>query len=98
MLANACFQLLAQVDGPAPLFMRLEREDRIRVFLALAAILLLGFVMIFLAWWGAKWTRRYSNKSAASTREATFSPLSPDDWAKKPLHEAIEQESDGPME
>lgn len=80
-----CGVLLAQAERP--LLMRLEREDRVRVFLALAAILAIGFAAILFAWLGARWTRRYVNRPASHSRDLPFPPPSQEDWASKRLHD-----------
>ncbi|QDU31523.1 hypothetical protein ETAA8_66820 [Anatilimnocola aggregata] len=55
------FWLLAQeqVQQPQPLLMRLDGATRARVLAALAALILLGFLLMTLAWLGARMTRRY---------------------------------------
>ena len=49
-------------------------------------------MMIFLAWWGARWTRRYANRPARKN-ETPFTTLSPEDWASKRLHDSPDGES-----
>ena len=66
-----------------PLFLRLEPEDRVLVVSALAALIILGFVMILLVSWGARVTRRYMNRPI---HDRCGKGLSADDWASKPLH------------
>jgi hypothetical protein len=63
---------------------RLDDPTRAKVLAALAALVLLGFLMLALVWLGARFTRRYM-ASQASCEPPRKTPLDLDDWAKKPL-------------
>ncbi len=65
-----------------PVWFHLAPEDRIRVLLALAILLFLGFAFAAFAWWAGRWTRRYMNRPLRPSRQQD--PHS-DDWARKPL-------------
>lgn len=45
--------------SPQPLLLRLDGATRAKVLAALAALIMLGFLLIALAWLGARMTRRY---------------------------------------
>jgi hypothetical protein len=57
-LANALI-LLAQDAAQKPLIMRLDGPTRARVLAALAGLVMLGFLMVVLAWLGGRVARRY---------------------------------------
>lgn len=51
--------VLAQEAPQKPLLLRLDGATRAKVLAAMAALIILGFLMIALTWLGARWTRRY---------------------------------------
>ena len=69
-----------------PLIVRLEPKDRVRVLAALAAVIMLGFALVLLAWWGARATRRYMNRAPRIRRQTDSPVVKEDDWATKPLY------------
>jgi|GEM_PF-4325942 len=72
----------APADSPAAqptLLERLDPRSRSAVTLALAALILLGLLLVALAWLGARAVRRQARKSLAPTH------LPGDEWSKKPL-------------
>jgi hypothetical protein len=69
-----------------PLILRLDPEDRVRVLAGLAAVIILGFALVLLAWWGARATRRYMNRPPRTRRHADSPVVKEDDWATKPLY------------
>lgn len=69
-------------EATRPVWFRLTPEDRIRVLLALAILLFLGFAFAAFAWWAGRWTRRYMNRPLRPSRQQD---LHADDWARKPL-------------
>jgi len=64
---------------------RLDGETKAKVLAALAALVILGFAMMLLAWLGGRAVKRYMNSGVGRRR----GNISVDDWAVKPL---IEQE------
>jgi len=84
VLGAATWVIRAQAEQP--LILRLEPKDRVRVLAALAAVIILGFALVLLAWWGARATRRYMNRPPR-IRQRTDSPVvKEDDWATKPMY------------
>jgi hypothetical protein len=75
------------LQAPQPLFLRLKPRDRARVLAALAGLVILGFTLIALAWWGARFTRRYLKRPWPGGGRQRFSNISEFDWAGKPLYE-----------
>lgn len=69
-------------EATRPVWFRLEPEDRVRVLLALAIVLFLGFAFAAFVWWAGRWTRRYMNRPVRSNR---LREPHADDWARKPL-------------
>lgn len=57
---------------------------RAKVLAALAALIILGFLLMFLAWLGARATRRYMRRPPLLL-EKTRTTTNRDDWATKPL-------------
>ena len=55
-----------------PLLLRLKPQDRARVLAALAALVILGFALVLLAWWGARFTRRYLKRPWPQQRAASL--------------------------
>jgi hypothetical protein len=86
MLSQLLILLAAAEPVRQPLWLRLDPSDRVRVLAALAALLILGFALIIFAWWAARYTRRYMDVPARSSRDASGRPHV-DDWASKPLVE-----------
>ncbi len=69
---------------------KLSGPVKARLLATLAGLLILGAAMMALAWLGARFTRRYM-RSEHLRREAA-AMQSADDWAKKPLVQAEEDE------
>lgn len=76
-------KLLAADNGVKQGIDRLDGATRAKVFAALAALIILGFGLVILAWMGARYTRRYMGAS----------PLKPtglqrtDDWVRPPAQD-----------
>ena len=77
-----------------PLLLRLKPQDRARVLAALAALVILGFALVFLAWWGARCTRRYLKRPWPRCERHRSATVSEFDWANKPLYEAPDEDGD----
>jgi len=75
------------LQAPQPLLLRLKPRDRARVLAALAGLVILGFTLIALAWWGARFTRRYLKRPWPGRGGQRFSNISEFDWAGKPLYD-----------
>jgi hypothetical protein len=75
-----------RAQAEQPLILRLEPKDRVRVLAALAAVIILGFALVLLAWWGARATRRYINRPLRIRRPTDSPVVKEDDWATKPLY------------
>jgi len=74
---------VALADESRPLIKRLDDPTRAKVLAALAALIILGFAMVLLAWLGARVVHRYRHGTSF------FRPTSrPGEhaWAKKPLN------------
>lgn len=84
--ATAVFVLLLQA-GQQPVLRRLDPQQRAKLLAALAAFVILGFLLMGLAWLGARATRRYmrlgSNRGDTPTARSTV--WHEDAWARKPL-------------
>ncbi len=76
-----------------PLLLRLKPQDRARVLAALAGLVILGFALVFLAWWGARFTRRYLKRPWPRSERHRSASNSEFDWAEKPLYDATLDES-----
>ena len=76
--------------------MRLKPRDRARVLAALAGLIILGCVLVLLAWWGARFTRRYLKRPWPDRQRRQAGKISEFDWANKPLYEA--QDDDGDLD
>jgi hypothetical protein len=74
------------LQTPQPLLTRLKPADRARVLAALAALVILGFVLVLLAWWGARFTRRYLRRPWPRSDRREAGGVSEFDWASKPLY------------
>src|SRR5262245_11328291 len=68
-------------EEPVPLIKRLDDATRAKVLAALAALIILGFAMVLLAWLGARIVQRY--RRGTSFFEPTQRP-GEHAWAKKP--------------
>ena len=79
---------IAQTQAEQPLILRLEPKDRVRVFVALMTVVILGLVLIAFVWWGARITRRYMNSATLARRQKRATTVREDDWATKPLYAA----------
>lgn len=77
---------LAQTQAEQPLILRLEPKDRVKVLLALTAVIALGLGLIAFAWWGARVTRRYMNSATLARSQKRTTTVREDDWATKPLY------------
>lgn len=81
-----------------PLLLRLKPQDRARVLAALAALVILGFALVALAWWGARYTRRYLKRPWPHSERHRSGAISEFDWAQKPLYdEPSDDEEDADM-
>jgi hypothetical protein len=86
--AAAMVMLLAGAEeaGPKTPIQRMEPAQRAKVLAALAALVMLGFLLVFLAWLGAKATRRYMNREPnLIEKPPPATPVREKDWADKPL-------------
>ena len=83
-----------QTPPPQPLLLRLKPPDRARVLAALAALVILGFALVLLAWWGARFTRRYLKRPWPGRQRGPAANISEFDWAGKPLYEAQDDDGD----
>lgn len=54
-----CLLAQEQTAKTQPLLMRLDGATRAKVLAALAALVILGFLLVTLTWLGARMTRRY---------------------------------------
>ena len=78
-------ELLAGAAPARSLIHRLDPATRAKVLAALAALIILGFAMMFLAWLGARVTRRYMNRGVREAGRGRRSVPQEDDWAARPL-------------
>jgi hypothetical protein len=49
-------------QAATPVWAELDRSERLRVLAALGLVLALGGLVMWLAWWGARATRRYMHR------------------------------------
>lgn len=71
---------------------RLDPPRRAKVLAAIAGLIILGLGMMFLAWLGAKATRRYMNREPIlRQRPPTGTPVREKDWAEKPLGKPFDE-------
>lgn len=78
-----------------PLLERIGPQRRAKVLSALAALVILGLAMIFLAWLGARATRRYMNREPILRQKPpSGTPIRETDWADKPLGSPFEEEEE----
>lgn len=81
---SAGFWLVAEAEKKS-LLQRLDPAVRAKVLAALAALVMLGLLMMVLAWLGGRFTRKYINRRP-DIREPDTTPVPhQDDWASKPL-------------
>jgi hypothetical protein len=76
-----------------PLLLRLKPQDRARVLAALAGLVILGFALVFLAWWGARYTRRFLKRPWPRSERHRSTANSEFDWAEKPLYDGAADET-----
>lgn len=86
-------EVLANAPMPAkPVLERLDPARRAKVLAAVAALIILGIGLMFLAWLGAKATRRYMNREPIlREKPPTGTPIREKDWAEKPLSSPLEE-------
>lgn len=81
--------LFAQVwlQAQLPLIKRLDPQTRVKVLAAIVALVILGFLLMILAWMGARATRRYMRIGSKQEEgiDVAPSPTTADDWLNKPL-------------
>jgi hypothetical protein len=77
-----------------PPLLRMKPRDRARVLAALAGLVILGFALVLLAWWGARFTRRYLRRPWPDQRRRQAPAVSEFDWANKPLYDVGDNEPD----
>ncbi len=85
--------LLAAEEQQKPLLFRLDGATRAMVLAALAALVILGFLMIALTWLGARMTRRYMGPSLKRSKPTTLP--SDEEWAR-PSPDAAEPPTNQP--
>ena len=70
-------------QAAAPVWAQLDRSERLRILAALGLVLALGGLVMWLAWWGARATRRYMHRASragpwtTAARNAGRPPPSP---------------------
>ena len=74
------------LQAQQPLLKRLPPKDRARVLAALAGLIILGFALVLLAWWGARFTRRYLRRPWPGSKRSDAGRVSEFDWASKPMY------------
>lgn len=85
--------ILAQADKAGPIWQRLEPLQRAKLLAALAALVILGIGLMFLAYLGARATRRYMNREPLlHEKPPEETPIREKDWAEKPLASPFEDE------
>lgn len=77
-----------------PPILRMKPRDRARVLAALGGLLILGAALILLAWWGARFTRRYLRRPWPDQRRRKAAAVSEFDWADKPLYDVQNKDTD----
>jgi hypothetical protein len=77
-VSDAGTQLLATTERAKPLLLRLEPDERARVVLALVALVMVGALLVVIAWLGGRHVRRLAR------RPLLPSPRNPD--ARNPEH------------
>lgn len=77
-----------------PLLRRLPPQDRARVLAALAGLVILGFALVLLAWWGGRYTRRYLRRPWPGSERRDTRRVSEFDWASKPMYPKLDSEED----
>jgi hypothetical protein len=78
-LTFALGQLALLAEGKQAGIDKLDGATRAKVLAALAALIILGFGLVVLAWMGARFTRRYMGPGARRPHE----PLRTDEWVPK---------------
>jgi len=78
-----------------PPLLRMKPRDRARVLAALAGLIILGFALVLLAWWGARFTRRYLRRPWPGQQRGQTPPVSEFDWANKPLYDLPDEDPAG---
>ena len=72
---------------------RLDPLTRAKVLSALTGLIILMFLLMVLAWLGARWARNYANRPPILFEDRQKrQPWSEDDWASKPLSSDSEEE------
>ena len=85
----------ADAEPEPPVWQRLESLQKAKVLAALAAFVILGIALMFLAWLGAKATRRYMNREPTLFEQPPKgTPIREKDWAEKPLGSPFEEEDE----
>ncbi len=78
---------------PNPVWQRLDPLQKAKVLAALAGFVILGIALMFLAWLGAKATRRYMNREPRLLKPPPpGTPIREKDWAEKPLASPFEED------
>ncbi len=77
----ASVEVLAQDLAKQPLLLRLDGAKRAKVLAALAGLVILGFLLVTLAWLGGRMTRRYMN---AGVKLKPTAPPTDDEWTRPP--------------
>ena len=76
-----------KTDGRSHQFLRRTA----RIIAVAYLVIFLGAVLVLLAWWGARVTRRYMNREPVARSRNVPRPLREDDWADKPLYPEDEE-------
>ena len=84
MLTGRLSAILAD-DTTKSVLERLDPATRTKVFAALAGLLILGFLMLLLTWFGARVARRYMRRNLSLQPRHRRAVQDEDDWATKPL-------------
>ena len=87
--------LLLQETLQQTAWQRMDGAERSQVFLLLASLILVGFVMIVLARFGARITRHYINRHGRTWGPSSGATGGSDGWAKKPMRPACEDDGPG---
>ena len=84
-MVQRAWTLVLQETLQQSAWQRMDAADRSRVFLMLASLILLGLLLMVLAWFGGRLTRRYINRQGGTLGPRSGAVLDQDAWAKKPL-------------
>ena len=79
------YPYLFGVDESQTIMEQLDPDTRTELVVTLLSLVLLGFVLMFAAWLGARIVRRYAGLSSARVRNLPDSTYTDDDWWQKPL-------------